>query len=136
MKAFVEYVKFCFDEFKDEVTLWSTFNEPYYSLQCMYLAGNYPPNEKDVSKFYKAGYYQLYASALAVIEFRKGNYPGEIGLVADIHPCYPKDDSEECKKALHLADNFLNNSSKQNHSDIYAERLIYILYSPTAMNEK
>lgn len=108
-KAFVEYVKFCFDEFKDEINLWSTFNEPYYSLQCMYLAGNYPPNEKDVSKFYKAGYYQLYASALAVIEFRKGNYPGEIGLVADIHPCYPKDDSEECKKALHLADNFLNN---------------------------
>lgn len=107
--AFEKYAAFCFEEFKDDVDLWTTLNEPYYSLQCMYIAGNYPPNEKNETHFYKAGYYQLYGSALAVNAFREGNYSGQIGIVADIHPCYPKDDTNECKQAVRNADNFLNN---------------------------
>ena len=107
--AFKDYARFCFEEFGDEVKLWATLNEPYYSLQCMYGVGNYPPNEKDGNKFCKAGYIQMLASAKAVIEFKKFKDIGTIGLVADIHPCNGVDDSRECREAVRKADNIMNN---------------------------
>ena len=106
--AFAEYAKFCFKEFGSKIKIWATLNEPYYSLQCMYGSGNYPPNQKNGQNFAIAAYHQMYASALAVIEFRKIEGIGEIGIVADIHPCYGIDDGIECQRAVRLANQFYN----------------------------
>ena len=107
--AFAEYAKFCFHEFGDSVKLWATLNEPFYSLLCMYGSGNYPPNVKDAQRLLHAAYIQMYASALAANEFRKLENIGQLGIVADIHPCYGVDDSEACQFAVQMADHIMNN---------------------------
>lgn len=107
-EAFAEYADFCFREFGSKIKIWVTINEPYYSTQCMYGSGNYPPNEKSGQKFAVNIYHYMYASALAVRRFRKYNDIGQIGVVADIHPCYGTDTSPECRHAVMLADQFYN----------------------------
>lgn len=106
--AFADFAEFCFQEFGSEIRLWATLNEPYYSLQCMYGSGNYPPNQINGQNFIIAAYHHMYASALAVINFRKHKDIGKIGIVADIHPCYGVDDSQACKRSVQLADQLYN----------------------------
>lgn len=107
-EAFAEYADFCFREFGSKVKIWATINEPHYSTQCMFGSGNYPPNEKDGQKFANHIYNYLYGAALAVQKFRKYKGIGQIGIVADIHPCYGTDSSEACQRAVKLADQFYN----------------------------
>lgn len=109
-EAFAKYADFCFKEFGSKIKIWVTINEPYYSAQCMYGSGNYPPNEKNGQKFANVIYNYMLASALAVQKFRKYKNIGQIGVVADVHPCYGVDDSLECKKAVRLADQLYNGS--------------------------
>lgn len=106
--AFARYAKICFNAFGDRVKLWITFNEPYYSLSSMYAVGNYPPHEHNYDHFILAGYIQMYASALATIEFRKCNDIGKIGIVADLHPCYPSNTEVGMDYAMEMANNCLN----------------------------
>lgn len=105
---FAKYADFCFKEFGSKIKIWATLNEPYYSVQCMYGSGNYPPNSPDGQMFAEAIYNQMLGSALAVKRFRNHKNIGQIGIVADIHPCYGIDESKECKKAVFLADQFYN----------------------------
>lgn len=107
-EAFAEYADFCFQEFGSKIKIWVTINEPHYSTQCMFGSGNYPPNEISGQKFAIQIYNYMYGSALAVQKFRKYSDLGQIGVVADIHPCYAADDSEACKRAVRLADQFYN----------------------------
>ncbi len=106
--AFAQYADFCFREFGSKIRIWVTLNEPYYSTQCMYGSGNYPPNEKSGQKFATAIYHYVLASALAVQKFRQYENIGEIGIVADVHPCYGVDESEACQRAVYLADQLYN----------------------------
>lgn len=107
-EAFAEYADFCFREFGDQVKLWVTLNEPYYSLLCMYGSGNYPPFQKDGQKMVRAAYYQMYGSALAAIRFRQYHNIGQLGIVADIHPCYGVEQSEACDFAVRMAEHVMN----------------------------
>ena len=107
--AFARYASLCFEEFKDKVKIWVTVNEPVYNLMCCYGVGNYPPHVKSPSRFVKAGYHYMLASALAVQAFRKMNIDGTIGIVHDMHPVYGMDYSKACKRAERMADNVLNN---------------------------
>lgn len=106
--AFAEFAKVCYAAFGDRVKLWTTLNEPYYSLSSMYLAGNYPPHLRDPKKFIPAAYHSMLASALAVAEFRNFTNIGEIGIVADYTPCYGINSSLECQKAVKFAAAFFN----------------------------
>lgn len=107
--AFAEYARICFREFGSQIKDWVTINEPYYSIKSMYGAGNYPPNVRDGQRLIKAAYVTMFASALAVNEFRKFKDIGQIGIVADVSPIYGVDDSEECKQAMQIADDCINN---------------------------
>lgn len=107
--AFAEFARVCFKEFGSKVKIWVTINEPNYSITSMYGAGNYPPNVKNGQRLIKAAYVTMLASALAAIEFRKFKDIGQIGIVSDTHPIYGIDDSDECKFAIRMADNCLNN---------------------------
>lgn len=105
---FEKYAEFCFKEFGSKIKIWATLNEPYYVTQCMYGSGNYPPNQRDGQMFVEAIHNQMIASALGVKKFRELGNNGQIGIVADIHPCYGIDDTEECNRAVFLADQFYN----------------------------
>lgn len=108
VEAFRKYAKVCFESFGDRVPFWSTLNEPKYYNYCAYAAGNYPPNKQDFNEFAKVGYHLLLASAVAIIEFRKGNYIGKIGLVHATGNVETEGEDEANKIAYRNADLFYN----------------------------
>ncbi|MEA4875679.1 MAG: glycoside hydrolase family 1 protein [Anaerorhabdus sp.] len=106
--AYVKYAKVCFEKFGDRVPLWATLNEPEYFAYCAYAAGNYPPNVSDFNRYSKVGYNLLLASARAVIEFRKLNCIGKIGLVHASSNVETEKDDEANRIAYRNADLFYN----------------------------
>lgn len=107
--GYAHYAKVCFEQFSDLVNHWVTFNEPKWETASGYLIGNYPPGHQSAQEFIEAGYHVMLASALGVKEFRKGNYPGQIGIVHSFGPVNGVDDSFKTKIAMRFADNYANN---------------------------
>lgn len=107
--AFAHFAKVCFDNFGDQVTYWTTFNEPKWFVVNGYFIGNYPPCLHDVQKTMIAAYNVMYASALGVKVFREGGYKGEIGVVHSYTPIDGVDDTIETQIAMRNADNYSNN---------------------------
>ena len=104
IEAFVNYAKFCFEEFT-EVLHWSTFNEIYPVATNQYLLGIFPPGIKyDLSKVIQCLHNMMYAHARVVNLFKDGGYQGEIGVVHSLETKYPASDSEEDKHAAFLDD--------------------------------
>lgn len=90
---FVDYAKFCFDEFK-EVHYWSTFNEIYPVATNQYLVGNFPPEiQFDLEKVVTCLHNMMWAHARAVNLFKDGGYDGEIGVVHSLEPKFPYSDA-------------------------------------------
>ena len=88
--CFEEYAKFCFEEYKDEVHYWFTFNEiwPIYSGQ--YITGTFPPGEKyDVIKAVESMHGMMTAHARAVLAYKEGGYEGKIGIIHSLETKYP-----------------------------------------------
>ena len=56
-----------------------------------------------------AAYHIMFASALGVREFRKGNYKGQIGIVHSFSPVNGVDDTLKTRIAMRFADNYSNN---------------------------
>ena len=107
--AFEHYAKICFEQFGDLVQYWTTFNEPKWFTSSGYLIGNYPPAHHSPIEMIKSAYYVMYASALAIQVFKKGNYPGMIGIVHSFGPVDGIDDTWQTKVAMRFADNYANN---------------------------
>lgn len=81
IEHFVNYAKFCFEEFK-EVEYWTTFNEIGPIGEGQYLVGKFPPGIKyDLEKLFQSHHNMMLAHAKAVIAFNEGGYKGEIGIV-------------------------------------------------------
>ncbi|MBO0469414.1 glycoside hydrolase family 1 protein [Enterococcus sp. DIV0242_7C1] len=108
--AFAFYAKTCFDLFGDLVEYWTTFNEPMVHVECGYLYGYHYPAVNDFKKAVQVGYHTLMAHTMAVKMFRNGNYPGEIGIILNVSPCYPRSESVEDRQAAEIAD-LLNTKS-------------------------
>ncbi|RMC41278.1 6-phospho-beta-galactosidase [Lactobacillus sp. ESL0236] len=105
---FVDYAKFCFNEFK-EVKNWFTINELISLAYSQYIAGTFPPNHHfDVTSAIQAEHNELLAHARVVNLYKSMNLSGRIGLIHVLQPVYPISDSEEDKNAAKLEDAFLN----------------------------
>lgn len=101
---FVDYAKFCFDEFP-EIRYWSTFNEIYPVASNQYLLGSFPPEVQfDIEKTVTCLHNMMYAHARAVNIFKEGNYQGEIGVVHSLETKYPATDKPEDIHAAALDD--------------------------------
>lgn len=109
LEAFVNYAKFCFQEYSDEVKYWITINEPTSMAGQQYVSGTFPPayiNRFD--KCFQAEYNQNLVHAKTVNEFKNGEYPGEIGIVHALQTVYPASSSEGDKHAAALKDTLEN----------------------------
>lgn len=108
--AFAFYAKTCFELFGDVVKKWSTFNEPMVHIECGYLFGYHYPAVNDFKKAVQVGYHTLMAHVMAVYEFNMLKIDGEIGIILNISPSYPKSD-EPCDLQAKLHADLLNSKS-------------------------
>lgn len=91
---FVEYAKFCFEEFK-EVKYFITINEPGAYVQGQYVSGSFPPGIKyRMDKMFQAQHHLNYAHAKVVNLFKEIRKDGKIGYVHALSSFYPIDDKK------------------------------------------
>lgn len=94
--AYIEYAKVCFNAFGDRVKHFITFNETVVFAALGYLSGAHPPGiQNDPKKYFQVTHNVFYAHARAIIEYKKLNQYGEIGLSHVFAPAFAVDDSEE-----------------------------------------
>lgn len=106
-----KFVKTAFAELGDDVKYWTTFNEPMVIPEAGYLYGfHYPKYSGRGKEAVQVMYNINLASARAIRAFRESGKDGEIGIILNLTPAYPKSDSEEDLAAAKFADEFFNYS--------------------------
>ena len=110
VEAYAEYAQTCFRLFGDRVKHWFTFNEPIVPVEGGYLYDFHYPNVVDFKRAATVAYHTMLAHARAVQLFRAGEYPGEIGIILNLTPSYPRSANPADQQAAHTADLFFNRS--------------------------
>jgi len=113
---FCEYARLAFDRLGDRVKLWATFNEPWIVAFCGNAFGVHAPGFANYHLAYQVMHHLLFAHGKAVDIFRRGGYPGEIGIVLDIEHMMPASQAE--------ADQLACQRYQQNHSGIGLKSLL------------
>lgn len=109
--AYVNYAKTCFELFGDRVSKWFTHNEPIVPVEGGYLYKFHYPAVIDMKRAVQVAYHESLASAKAIKVYRDLNLDGEIGIILNLTPSYPRDaNNPEDVKAANLADAFFNRS--------------------------
>ena len=114
VELFVKYAKKAFELFGDRVKYWMTFNEPIVPVEAQYMYKFHYPLVVDGKKAMQVLYNTALASAKAIEaygEYKKetGNN-GEIGIILNLTPSYPRSENEEDVKAAEISDAVFNNS--------------------------
>ncbi|MGL5417621.1 MAG: glycoside hydrolase family 1 protein [Clostridium sp.] len=108
---FVKFATTAFKLFGDRVKHWTTFNEPIVIVECQYLYQFHYPAIIDGEKAVQSLYNINLASAKVIEEYRKQGGNGEIGIILNLTPAYPRDiNNKEDVKASKIAEDFFNNS--------------------------
>ena len=106
---FIRFAKICFEHFGDRVKKWITINEPWSVVAGQYIIGHFPPNIRyDLPKAVQAMHNMSTAHAKAVIEYKKMNLDGEIGIIHILESKYPISEKPEDKNAAFLEDMLAN----------------------------
>ena len=107
--SFVKYAAFCFEEYKDEVSYWITFNEIWPVTSGQYLVGKFPPAiTYDFSKTLQGQHNMMVAHAKAIKLFKDNQYEGEIGIIHSLETKYPYEGKKENEHAAFLYDVLAN----------------------------
>ena len=114
VELFVKYAKKAFELFGDRVKYWMTFNEPIVPVEAQYMYKFHYPLVVDGKKAMQVLYNTALASAKAIETYREykkrtGNN-GEIGIILNLTPSYPRSENEEDVKAAEISDAVFNNS--------------------------
>ena len=104
------YAKTCFELFGDRVKKWFTHNEPIVPVEFGYLGVHHYPAIVDFKRAVQVGYYIMLSSTLAISEYKKLNLDGQIGIIINLTPSYPRSNSKEDLEASNIADLILNRS--------------------------
>lgn len=107
---FAKYAAKAFELFKDEVKYFTTFNEPIVPVEGGYFYDFHYPCKQDAKMGIQVGFNTLLAHSLAVKAYKEGNYDGEIGVILNLTPSYPRSESAEDLQAANFADLFFNRS--------------------------
>lgn len=108
--AFATYAQTAFTLFGDRVKKWITFNEPIVSAEAGYLYQFHYPCVVDMKRAVQVAYHTMVAHGKAVQAFKQDNYTGNIGIILNLTPSYPRSESEADVKAAYIADLFCNKS--------------------------
>lgn len=108
---FGRYAGICFDLFGDRVKKWFTHNEPIVPVEGGYMYDFHYPNVVDMKRAAQVGYHTLLSHVFAVKAFReKDRAGGEIGIILNLTPSYPRSSHPADLKASRIADLFFNRS--------------------------
>jgi len=91
---FADYARVMFDHLANRGCLWATHNEPMV-VASGYGHGGMAPGLADQSQLYRVIHHLNLAHGKTVQVFRQGGYPGQIGIVLDLHNFLPASDREE-----------------------------------------
>lgn len=108
--AYARYAKNCFMLFGDRVKHWFTFNEPIVPVEAGYLNDLHYPGVVDFKRAVTVAYHSVLAHAKAVENYRELKQGGEIGIILNLTPTYPRSDSAPDQIAANHADLLLNRS--------------------------
>lgn len=109
--AYVAFAQTCFTLFGDRVKKWFTHNEPIVPVEGGYLYQFHYPNEINMKHAVQVGFHETLASAKAIKVYHEMNFDGEIGIILNLTPSYPRDENDpEDVKAAQIADAFFNRS--------------------------
>lgn len=89
--AYVRYAKTCFELFGDRVKYWFTHNEPIVPIEGGYLYQFHYPCVVDMERAVQVGYHEIIASAKAIEAYHSMNLGGQIGIILNLTPSYPRD---------------------------------------------
>lgn len=101
VEAFVRYSRHCLDRLGDRISLWSTINEPAWTVLNGYITALHPPCKSDRKAALLAAHHLLCAHTAVA-----GERP--CGIALNLSPVYSATDSSEDKEAADLADQVLN----------------------------
>lgn len=108
--AFEAYARFCFEEYHAEVTHWFTFNEIAAATLNRYVEGTWPLGKKAcLHECLQAQHNMMLAHARAVVAFKRGGYPGTIGVIHALEYKYPYDPCDPGDIAAAARDDVLQN---------------------------
>lgn len=110
VNRYQNFAKLCFELFGDRVKNWFTHNEPIVPVECGYLGEYHYPAVVDFKRAVQVGYHIMLSSALAIMEYKKLNLEGQIGIIINLTPSYPRSNSKEDLNASNIADLILNRS--------------------------
>lgn len=109
--AYVAFAQTCFTLFGDRVKKWFTHNEPIVPVEGGYLYQFHYPNEINMKHAVQVGFHETLASAKAIKVYHEMNLDGEIGIILNLTPSYPRDENDpDDVKAAQIADAFFNRS--------------------------
>jgi len=104
---FADYARVLFQALDDRVKLWVTLNEPWVVVDSGYLRGILAPGQRNPYAAPVATHHLLRAHAAAVQTYRaEGRH--QIGLVVNLEPKYPADETVEDLNATMRADAYFN----------------------------
>lgn len=110
VEEYRRYAKICFELFGDIIKNWTTFNEPIVTVECSYLKQYHYPLEVDSQKATQAAFNICLASAKAINEFRNIVKDGQIGIILNLTPAYPRSNNKYDLDAARIAELFANKS--------------------------
>lgn len=108
--AFAEFAATCFQLFGGKVKHWFTFNEPIVPVEGGYLYDFHYPNVVDFRRAATVAYHTMLAHAKAVQAYRGQGQDGQIGIILNLTPSYPRSQHPADLKAANIADLMFNRS--------------------------
>lgn len=109
--AYAYFATKCFELFGNRIKYWTTFNEPIVPVEGGYLYDFHYPNVIDGRRAAQVAYHTALASAKAVEAYKNMNLGGQIGIILNLTPSYPRSTENEADvKAAHIADLCFNRS--------------------------
>ncbi len=110
VEAFARYARICYELFGDRVRYWFTFNEPLIPAEAGYLHPRHYPYVTDFRRAAQVLHHIVLAHCKAVAAWREMNIEGQIGIIMDVIPVYPRSDTPEDLRAAAMADLFYTRS--------------------------
>lgn len=106
IEAYRHYAETCFDLFGDKVAHWFTFNEPMIPAEAGYLHDRHYPYVVDFKRAAQVLHNIILCHCEAVDAFRQRDCAGDIGIIMDVIPVYPRSQNPADLQAAHMADLF------------------------------